>query len=73
MRNHFHTETSGENFLLFNMKISSASNAYEGKYLSQNVPLPKQNEHSQKVCEFFYFQKCANFRKMNISEVYFIK
>ena len=55
------------------MKISSASNACEGKYLSQNVPLPKQNEHSQKVCEFFYFQKCANFRKMNISEVYFIK
>ena len=61
MRNHFYTETSGENFLLFNMKISSASNAYEGKYLSQNVPLPKQNEHSQKVCEFSLFCKMCKF------------
>ena len=53
MRKHFHTEKSGETFLLFNMKISCASSAYEGKYLSQNVPLPKQNEHSQKVCGIF--------------------
>ena len=30
-------------------------------------------EHSQKVCEFFYSEKCANFRKMSISEGYFIK
>ena len=43
------------------MKISSASNACEGKYLSQNVPLPKQNEHSQKVCEFSLFCKMCKF------------
>ena len=54
---HFHTEKSGETFLLFDIKISSASNACEGKYLWQNIPLPisirhfdekqliKENEH----------------------------
>ena len=61
MHKHFHTEKSGDNFLSFNMKISSASNTYEGKYLSQNVPLPKQNEHSQKVCEFILFCKMCKF------------
>ena len=35
---------SGETFLLFDMNISSVSNAYEGKYLSQNIPLPNQQE-----------------------------
>ena len=34
----------GETFLLFDIKISSASNAYEGKYLSQNIPLPNQQK-----------------------------
>ena len=29
--------------------------------------------HSQKVCDFFYFEKCANFRKMSIYEGYFIQ
>ena len=65
MHKHFHTEKSGDNFLSFNMKISSASNTYEGKYLSQNVPLPNT---VKKCVSLFYFAKCANFRKMNISE-----
>ena len=52
MHKHFHIEKSGETFLSFIMKISSASNAFEGKYLSQNVPLPKQNEHLVKKCKF---------------------
>ena len=30
-------------------------------------------EHNQKVCVFFYSEKYANFRKMSISEGYFIK
>ena len=73
MHKHFHTEKSGETFLLLNIKILCASRAYKGKYLSQNVPLPKQNEHSQKVCGVFLFCKICKILQKWISEGYFIQ
>ena len=63
MCKHFHTEKSGDSFLSFHMKISSASNAYEGKYFEQNVLLPTQKEHCQKVCEFSLFCEISTFWK----------
>ena len=50
MHKHFHTK---------NQVLQTLMN----KCLSQNVPLPKQNERSQKVCEFFYLAKCAFLEK----------
>ena len=39
----------------------------------RTYPYQKKMNNSQKACEIFYFAKCANFRKINISEGYFIQ
>lgn len=44
MWKHFHTEKSEETFILFDLEIWNASNVYEGKYLSQSIPLPNINK-----------------------------
>ena len=61
MHKHFHTEKSGETFLLFDIKISSASNACEGKYLWQNIPLPTSIRNS--------YEKQQLIKIMNIAMV----